>query len=248
MMENDQHALAQLTAAGYFRHMPDGLPNAAILDDIARRGLELALFDHAPDTARCVPLDAEDLADGGAGMGIQQVKILFARRGIALDAADSDTYDKQADLTYLTINDTPATLCKWSWGPVPDTDSVRDLTSEAALQDLLWKFKAQGVKLYVTRCENIEPASADMFIAWEDESRFLHRWSFGTDDGWMLYSVGFFSIVNRLLADAGSAERMYAHRPFTNEQRGILLSSELYATLGQLNLTQHLRRIDSLQY
>ena len=247
MTEPDQYALVQLTAAGYFEHLPDKQPGQAVLDDVDARGLHAALFDYAPDTGRYIPLDAEDLAEGGAGMAIQQVKLLLQQRGIAMEAADSDTYDADADLTYLTINGRAVTLCKWSWGEMSPDEKPRRITGEAALQDLLWKFKAQGIQLHVAPTSAFDAEGCDLYLAWEDEKRFLHRWRFGTDDGWMLYAVGFFSIVNRLLEESGSPERMVAYRPFTNEQAGIFLTRELHALLENLDLGRHLRRIDTVR-
>jgi len=248
MTESDQLALAQLTAAGYFDHLPGKQPAQTLLEDINQRGLRAALFDYAPATGRYVPLDAEDLAEGGAGMAIQQVRLLLQQRGIAMEAADSDTYDADADLTYLTINNRRHTLCKWSWGEMPSGEPLRLAAGEPSLQDLLWKFKAQGVHLHVAPVNGVDAEGIDLFIAWEDGKRFLHRWRFGTEDGWMLYAVGFFSIVNRILEESGSPERMFAYRPFTNEQAGIFLTVELHALLENLDLAHHLRRIDTVRF
>jgi len=246
MTEHEQYALAQLTAAGYFEHLPNRQPGQEVQDDVRLRGLHAALFDYAPGTGRYIPLDAEDLAEGGAGMGIQQVKALLAQRGIVMEAADSDAYDANADLTYLSINHRPVTLCKWSWGAMPP-DELRQMAGEPALRDLLWKFKAQGIDLHVAPRADFDADGIDLYLAWEGEKRFLHHWRFGTDDGWMLYAVGFFSIVNRLLEESGLAERMFAYRPFTNEQAGIFLTRELHALLESLDLSRHLRRIDTVR-
>jgi hypothetical protein len=58
------------------------------------------------------------------------------------------------------------------------------------------------------------------------------------------YSRHFFSIINRLLADTNSPERMYALEPFVNDQAGVVLTRELYDRLVAIGYGSHLHLMD----
>lgn len=232
-------ALDALCAAGYFRHAEDG--GAAAREMAREYGLETALF--SPASGRAVLLDAEDLAEGGAGMGIQQIRMLLAMRGIAIDAADSEESD--GDATCLLVDGSRALLFDWSFNKRPMPDDLAGMACENALRDLLWKARVQGHDLATRPCEHGSPG-VDLHLQWHGGSRFLAHWGFGFDDGQVLFAVNFFTLVNRLLAQRGAAERLYAWQPFTGGQIGVLLSAPLFAQLHSLNLAGQLRRIDAI--
>jgi hypothetical protein len=246
MTESDRHALQALTAAGYFDYAADQSPGEAIIETIERNGLHAALFDYAHATGRAVQLDAEDLAEGGAGMGIQQVQALLALRGLACEAADSDAYDDAAGLTTLTINGKPEILCNLSFGKQPIAEEIEHLPFEPALRALMWKCRAQGLELQVMPCRQHGSSGNDLHLSLGGETRFLNHWHFDFDHGRALYAINFFGIVNRFLVGTEFPERLYASRPFTNEQAGILLTPALFSLLQQLGLADQLRRIDAV--
>lgn len=216
--------------------------DADAVEDMARAyGLEAALF--TPISGRAVLLDAEDLTDGGAGMAIQQVRMLLGAHGIAIDAADSEEYDEARGLTLLEVDGSASTLMDWSFAksPLPRDIAARDC--EPALRDLLWKSRVQGVELDIRPCEH-GTAGVDLYLRPAQGTRFLAHWGHGFEDGRVLYTVNFFTIVNRLLAQRDVAQRLYAWQPFTSGQTAVLLDAACYTQLQDLNLTAQLRRVD----
>lgn len=241
MTPTEHDTLLVLREAGYFRHAEDGF--AAIDDMVHRYGLEAALF--SPASGRAVLLSAEDLADGGAGMGIQQVRLLLARRAIAIDAADSEEYDDESGSTILSLNGASQVLFDWSFAKRAMPDDLAHGDYPTALRDLLWKSRVQGFDLKVHPCEH-GSAGVDLHLQLRENSRFFAHWGQGFDDGRVLHTANFFTIVNRLLAQLQFAERLYAWLPFSNGQTGVFLDATLFGYLQDLDLTTHLRRIDAI--
>ncbi|MBV8633063.1 MAG: hypothetical protein JO002_01110 [Burkholderiaceae bacterium] len=240
MADSTLDTLCKLRDAGYF-----GNPDFAALQDMAREfGLEAALF--TPISSRAVLLDAEDLADGGAGMAIQQVRMLLAARGTIIEAADSEEYDEASGATLLEVDGTNCVLMDWSFARRALPDDLAQLDCDTALRDLLWKSRVQGYELAPRPCEH-GADGVDLHLASAQGLRSLAHWSQGFDDGRVLYSVNFFTIVNRLLAQLGLSERLYAWQAFTSGQTGVLLDPAWHATLFQMKLTTQLRRIDAAQ-
>jgi hypothetical protein len=238
MTDYAQDTLQKLREAGYFVK-----PEDVALDDMARLyGLEAAVF--TPVSGRAVLLDAEDLADGGAGMAIQQIRALLAARGMAIDAADSEQYDEVSGTTRLEVNRTSCMLMDWSFSRRPLPDDLANLACDAALRDLLWKGRVQGYELKIHPCEH-GGAGIDLHLKLAQGTRSLAHWGHGFDDGRVLYSVNFFTIVNRLLVQLDAQERLYAWQAFTSGQTAVLLSAPWLARLHELELTAQLRRIDA---
>jgi len=234
-----RQVLASLRQAGYFLYTAED--DAAIGDMADAYGLEVALF--SPASGRAMPLDAEDLADGGAGMGIQQVRALLAARGIQIDAPDSEEHDGNA--TRLSVDGLRELLFDWSFNKRALPEEFAQLPFEPALRDLLWKSRVQGHTLEVRPCEHGTPG-VDLHLQLSHGTRFLAHWGFGFDDGRVLFAINFFTIVNRLLTRHLAAERLYAWQPFTGEQSGVLLDDALFLRLNELGLTAGLRRIDAI--
>jgi len=241
MTHTASDALLALRDAGYFQHAEDD----DAIDDMANRyGLEAAIF--SPASGRAVLLNAEDLAEGGAGMGIQQIRMLLAARGIAIDAADSEGFDDASGATRLSVNGASEVLFDWSFTRHAMPDELADADYPSPLRDLLWKGRVQGFDLKVRPCEHGSPG-VDLHLQLQEQSRFFAHWSLGFDDGRVLYATGFFTIVNRLLAQLRLDDRLYAWRPFTDGQTGVLLDPSLFRQLQDLNLTAQLRRIDAME-
>lgn len=233
-----RQVITDLRQAGYFPHATED--DAAIVDMADAYGIEAALF--SPASGRAIPLDAEDLADGGAGMGIQQVRALLAARGIEIDAADAEEHDGHA--TRLSVDGVSELLFDWSFNKGAMPEEFAHLPFEPALRDLLWKSRVQGHTLEVRPCEHGSPG-VDLHLQLSIGTRFLTHWGFGFDDGRVLFAINFFSIANRLLTRRHAAERLYAWQPFTGEQSGVLLDDALFQRLGELDLAARLRRIDA---
>ncbi|GEM_PF-6690937 len=230
--------LQELRQAGYFDNTEENQ-----LAEMARTyGLEAALF--SPVSGRAVLLDAEDLADGGAGIAIQQIRVLLASRGMAFDAADSEHHDESGDRILLEVDGKDATLMDWSFSKRPLPGDIAAMGHETALADLLWKSRVQGIDLEVRPCEH-GGTGVDLHVKLAQGTRPLAHWGRGFDDGRVLYAVNFFTIVNRLLAQFEAAERLYAWQPFTSGQTGVLLDEAWHARLQALGLTAQLRRIDA---
>ena len=237
--DSTQAILQELCEAGYF----PGTEEASLAEMAHAYGLEAALF--TPISGRAVLLDAEDLADGGAGMAIQQIRMLLAARGMAFDAADSEHHDATGDKILIEVNGRDATLMDWSFSKRPLPNDIAALGHETALTDLLWKSRVQGTELEVRPCEH-GSIGVDLHVKLAQGSRPLAHWGRGFDDGRVLYTVNFFTIVNRLLAQFEAEERLYAWQPFTSGQTGVLLDAAWHARLTSLGLTAQLRRVDAL--
>ncbi len=241
MTPTEQDTLLGLRQAGYFIHTEIDI---AVFEDMARRyGLEAALF--GPLSGRAVLLSAEDLAEGGAGMGIQQIRMLLALRGVVIDAADSEEFDEASGTTRLSVNGASEVLFDWSFTKRTMPEDLVGMNWPPALRDLLWKSRVQGYELAVRTCEHGSPG-VDLHLLLGKNSRFFAHWGHGFDDGSVLHAANFFTIVNRLLAQLHLDERLYAWCPFTNDQTGVMLNASLYEQLQDLHLTGQLRRIDSV--
>lgn len=240
MHDIERHALAFLGQAGYF---PNAEARAFAEQDTERHGLEAALL--GPGAPHSIALDAEDLVEGGAGMGIQQVRALLGRRGINIEAADSETVDGSGHAKHLLVNGTEHLLLDWSFAKRPMPDDLAAMELEAPLRDLLWKSRVQGHELLVRPCEHGSDG-VDLHIALPHGTRFIAHWGYGFDDGRVLHAINFFTLVNRLLQELGMSKRFYAWHPFTNEQAGVLLDDTFHELLQGLGLADHLRRIDAM--
>ena len=238
MSEYTRTILHELRGQDYFSDAED-----PALEHMARTyGVEAALF--TPVSGRAVLLDAEDLADGGAGMAIQQIRMLLASHGIAIEAADSEEYDAAGGVTVLEVNGTKSVLMDWSFSKSPLPKDLAALDCDAALRDLLWKSRTQGFELAISPCEH-GTAGVDLHLQRAHGMRFLAHWGHGFDDGRVLHTVNFFTIVNRLLTQLGAEQRLYAWQPFTSGQTAVLLDAAWHARLHGLKLTAQLRRVDA---
>ena len=209
--------LQELRQAGYFDNTEENQ-----LAEMARTyGLEAALF--TPVSGRAV---------------------LLASRGMAFDAADSEHHDESGDRILLEVDGKDATLMDWSFSKRPLPDDIAIKGHETALADLLWKSRVQGIDLEVRPCEH-GSTGVDLHVKLAQGTRPLAHWGHGFDDGRVLYAVNFFTIVNRLLAQFESEERLYAWQPFTSGQTGVLLDEAWHARLQALGLAAQLRRIDA---
>lgn len=61
---------------------------------------------------------------------------------------------------------------------------------------------------------------------------------------WVSCSKNFFAVINGLLSECGSEERMYACYPFQDEQLGVFLTPKLFEALSNMGLANGLHRID----
>lgn len=73
----------------------------------------------------------------------------------------------------------------------------------------------------------------------------LHQWP-NTEHAWVACSKNFFAVINGLLSERGSEERMYACYPFQDEQIGVFLTPKLFQSLSNMGLANGLHRIDGV--
>lgn len=125
---------------------------------------------------RSYHLDAEFLAEEGAGLALEELRPVLEANGVAVGRV-SLAYAADSDSTLLLVNGEPHVLCSWA---------------------------------------------------------------FGANATWRTFSTGFFSIVNNLLSQAGSPERLFGFRLFENDQTGVFLTPQLHEALRRLGIGRSL--------
>lgn len=114
-----------------------------------------------------------------------------------------------------------------------DAEELAEGSCDRALQNLKAVLSANNVNIGTPslRYDAVKDATV---LDIHGEPWTLCEWAEPPEDTWRFFSRKFFSIVNALLARAGSQERLYALWAYQNEQVGVFLDPPLLAALGAL--------------
>lgn len=106
--------LEELLKLGFLRYAPN---------DYSDNDLLLAAAEFPPadwlGCGRVYPLDAENLAEGGADFALKEIEAVLAANGVAIGDPQV-TYDQILDVTNLEVNGSAKVLCQW---PIPEHSS-----------------------------------------------------------------------------------------------------------------------------
>ena len=100
----------------------------------------------------------------------------------------------------------------------------------------------EGVNTSSPREKYVDDENA-VYLVLDDREIFLHQLPY-VEDSWVASSKDFFALVNGLLSECGSEERMYACHPFKDEQLGVFLTPRLFLALSDMGLADGLHRVD----
>jgi hypothetical protein len=124
-----------------------------------------------------------------------------------------------------------------------DAETLAEGAADIALKDLERVLAMNGVAIGNPTVE-YDPLKDETILRVDGKCWPLCAHPFSSLDSWADFSRGFFSMVNGLLASVGSQERLYAFRPYANDQMGIFLTPPLFETLADTGLAARLERID----
>lgn len=116
-----------------------------------------------------------------------------------------------------------------------DAEDLSEGGAAFALEQLAAVLEANGVAIGKVALEYVENLDETSLIV-NGQSYVLCRQVFGGSQSWRTWSVGFFSIVNELLSQAGSSERLFGFRLFENDQTGVFLTPQLHEALLRLGI------------
>lgn len=123
-----------------------------------------------------------------------------------------------------------------------DAENLSEGGSIHALMELRGVLEVNGVMLGSTELKYEKDVDETVLLI--DDQRYLLCSSVTTvDDTWREFSNGFFSIINAMLSSSGSSERLFAYKPYTNDQAGIFLTPHLVEKLRSLDADAGLKFI-----
>ena len=116
-----------------------------------------------------------------------------------------------------------------------DAEELAEGGAAWALEEIRAVLETNGVAVGLVSVE-YNAGSGSTLLLVNGEPHILASDAFDSSVSWRTYSVSFFAIVNELLAQAGSSERLFASRLFANDQTGVFLTPQLHEALKRLGI------------
>lgn len=125
-----------------------------------------------------------------------------------------------------------------------DAEELAEGSADLIIKHDIGPFLArEGVNVNNPREKYVASEDA-VYLILDERKLLLHQWPHA-EYSWISCSKNFFSVINGLLYESGSQERMYACYPFADEQMGIFLTPPLFQALSDMGLAEGLHRIDN---
>lgn len=116
-----------------------------------------------------------------------------------------------------------------------DAEELAEGGAVWALEEIRAVLETNGVTVGLVSVE-YDAGSGSTLLLVNGEPHILDSDAFDSNVSWRTYSVSFFAIVNKLLAQAGSSERLFGFRLFANDQTGVFLTPQLHEALERLGI------------